>query len=108
MHRTTASLFEENNMKGIRYLIVAAVLSGGMIGVAQAHVFVGVGIAPVMPIVPAVPVVPAPVYAAPPPVYYAPPPAPVVYAAPPVVAGYYYGNPYWWHRPHYYGYTYWR
>ena len=95
---------EENNMKGIRHLIVAAALTAGMIGVAQAHVFVGVGIAPVMPIVP---VVPAPVYAPPPPVYYAPPPAAVVYAAPPVVAGYY-GYPYWWHRPHYYGYTYWR
>jgi hypothetical protein len=103
MHRTTASEFEENNMKGIRHLIVAAVLTGGMIGVAQAHVFVGVGIAPVVPVMPAVPVVPAPVYA-PPPVYYAPPP---VYAAPPVVAGYY-GYPYWGRRPYYYGYTYWR
>lgn len=100
--QTAAPMFEENNMKGIRHLLLAAALTGGMIGVAQAHVFVGVGIAPVMPVVP---VVPVPVYAPPPPpVYYAPPPP--VYVGPPVVAGYY-GYPYGWHR-HYYAYGYWR
>ena len=92
-------------MKGIRHVAVAALLGLGLVSAAQAHVFVGVGIAPVVPVVPVVPVMTAapvvPVYA-PPPVYYAPPP---VYA-PPVVVGYW-GHPRWGYRG-YYGYGYWR
>ncbi|CAD6554553.1 hypothetical protein ACFQ3P_27480 [Paraburkholderia sabiae] len=89
-------------MKGIRHVAVAAVLGMGLVSAAQAHVFVGVGIAPVVaPVVPLVPGVPlgpvVPVYAPPPPVYYAPP----VYA-PPVVVGYW-GHPHWGYRG-YYGY----
>jgi hypothetical protein len=106
-----ASDLEENDMKWIRHIAVAALLGVGMIGVAQAHVFVGVGVglpampvAPVMPIAPVVAVAPVPVYApppvyVPPPVYYAPPPASVV-------VGGYWGAPRWPHR--YYGYGYWR
>ncbi|HVE06677.1 MAG TPA: hypothetical protein VNE00_05425 [Paraburkholderia sp.] len=92
-------------MKGIRQIVVGAALAGGLISCAQAHVFVGVGIAPVAPIVPVVPVVPVgavPVYAPPPPVYYGPPP---VYAAPPMVVGGYWGHPHGYYR--YYGYRYW-
>jgi hypothetical protein len=104
----TASRFKENDMKGIRHVAVAALLGLGFAGAAQAHVFVGVGIAPVMPVMPAVPVVPvAPVVALPvyppPPAYYPPPPP--VYA-PPVVVGYW-GHPRWGYRG-YYGYGYWR
>jgi hypothetical protein len=101
----TASDVKENNMKGIRHVAVAALLGLGLVSAAQAHVFVGVGMAPVVPVVPVVPIVQAapvlPVYA-PPPVYYAPPP---VYA-PPVVVGYW-GHPHWGYRG-YYGYGYWR
>jgi hypothetical protein len=94
-------------MKGIRQIAVAALLVAGTIGVAQAHVFVGVGVGlPAFPVAPVVAVapVPVPVYApppvyVPPPVYYAPPPAPVV-------VGGYWGAPRWPHR--YYGYGYWR
>jgi hypothetical protein len=96
-------------MKIIRHLMVAATLGLGLVGCAQAHVFVGIGFSapvyPVMPVVPAVPVIAAaPVYAAPPPVYYAPPP--------PVVTGYYYGRPYGYAYPRHYGcwncgYAYW-
>jgi hypothetical protein len=98
----TASDVKENNMKGIRHVAVAAVLGMGLVSAAQAHVFVGVGIAPVVaPVVPLVPGVPlgpvVPVYAPPPPVYYASP----VYA-PPVVVGYW-GHPHWGYRG-YYGY----
>jgi hypothetical protein len=89
-------------MKVIRQAAVAAVLCVGLVGVAEAHVFVGFGIgAPMVPMVAAVPV---PVYAAPPaPVYYAPPP---VYA-PPVMVGYY-GHPHWWYGRYGYGHGYWR
>jgi hypothetical protein len=94
-------VFKENNMKGIRQIVVGSALAVGLVSCAQAHVFVGVGIAPMAPVVPVVPFGAVPVYAPPPPVYYAPPP---VYAAPPVVVGY-------WGRPrgyyHYYGYRYW-
>ncbi|HWT35230.1 MAG TPA: hypothetical protein VN289_03065 [Paraburkholderia sp.] len=93
-------------MKGLRHVAIAAMLGVGLVSAAQAHVFVGVGIAPVVaPVVaPMVPVVPvAPVYAPAPPVYYAPPPP--VYA-PPVVVGYW-GHPHWGYRG-YYGYGYWR
>lgn len=96
-------------MKGIRQAVVAAALSIGLVSIAQAHVFVGVGIEvpamPVTPIVAAVPVAPVPVYAPPPaPVYYAPPPPAY---APTVVVGYY-GPPHWWYRHYGYGYAYWR
>jgi hypothetical protein len=105
----TAPELKENKMKGIRQVVVAAVLSVGLVSVAEAHVFVGVGIGlpvmPVMPMVAAVPVAPMPVYAPPPaPVYYAPPPP--VYV-PPVVVGYY-GHPRGWYRHYGYGYGYWR
>jgi hypothetical protein len=96
----TASNVQENNMKGIRHIAVAALLGLGLVSAAQAHVFVGVGIGPVVPVVS---VAPLPVYAPPPPVYYAPPPA--VYA-PPVVVGYW-GHPHYAYRG-YYGYGYWR
>ncbi|MEM5342792.1 hypothetical protein [Paraburkholderia azotifigens] len=88
-------------MKGIRHVAVAAVPGLGLVSAAQAHVFVGVGIAPVVaPVVPVVPMAPVvPVYAPPPPVVYAPPPP--VYA-PPVVVGYW-GRPHWGYRG-YYGY----
>jgi hypothetical protein len=102
----TPSNVQENNMKGIRHIAVAALLGLGLVSAAQAHVFVGVGIGPVAPVVPVMPVVsvaPLPVYAPPPPVYYAPPPA--VYA-PPVVVGYW-GHPHYAYRG-YYGYGYWR
>jgi len=94
-------------MKGIRQVIVGAVLAGGLISCAQAHVFVGVGVgmAPVMPMVPVAPMVPVPVYAPPPPVYYGPPPP--VYVAPPVVIGGYWGHPHGYYRGYYgYGYRY--
>jgi hypothetical protein len=93
-------------MKGIRQVVVATALSVGLVSVAQAHVFVGVGIGvPAMPIVAAVPVAPVPIYAPPPtPVYYAPPPP--VYVRPVVVG--YYGHPHWGYRPYGYGYAYWR
>jgi hypothetical protein len=92
------------NVKKISQLLVAGALAGGFVGVAQAHVSVGIGIG-----VPAYPVYappPAPVYVAPPPpVYYAPPPPPVVYAPPPAVVvggGYgYYGRPYYRHHGYY-------
>jgi len=114
MHVNRCSQFaapkvKEKNMKGIRQVVVAAALSVGLVSVAQAHVFVGVGIGvpamPIMPIVAAVPVAPVPIYAPPPaPVYYAPPPP--VYV-PPVVVGYY-GHPHWGYRNYGYGYAYWR
>ncbi|MEM5453274.1 hypothetical protein VSR69_00220 [Paraburkholderia phytofirmans] len=96
-------------MKVIRHLVVAAALGVGLVSCAEAHVFVGVGVAvgaPAFPMVPVVPVVPAYV---PPPVYYAaPPPPPPVYTAPVVIG--YYGHPQY---PRYYGgwgygYGYWR
>lgn len=92
-------------MKGIRQAAVAAVLSVGLVSVAEAHVFVGVGIE--APMVAAVSLAPVPVYAPPPPpVYYAPPPP--VYAPPVVVR--YYGHPrgWYWHHGYGYGYGYWR
>ena len=89
-------------MKLVRHLLLAAALSAGFVTCAQAHVFVGIGIAaPAFPVyVP--PPVALPAYYAPPPVYYAPPP-PVVTA--PVVIGYY-GHPHWYPRPYGYGYGY--
>jgi hypothetical protein len=84
-------------MKAIRYVIVAAALGCGWVSYAQAHMFVGIGVAaPVYPVVQPVPAVP--VYV--PPAYYAPPPA--YYAPPPVVAGYY-GAPYGYAYPRHYG-----
>jgi hypothetical protein len=97
-------------MKGICLAAVAAALSVGLVSVAEARVFIGVGVTPM------VPVAPLPVYAPPAPVYYAPPPLvypppPLVYAppayAPPVVAGYY-GPPRGWYGHYGYGYGYWR
>jgi hypothetical protein len=100
-------------VKKLGGLLVAGALGVGLVGAAQAHVSIGVGIG-----VPAYPVYaapPAPVYMAPPqPVYVAPPP-PVVYAPPPavVVGGYggygYYGRPYYRHHGYYrHGPGYWR
>jgi hypothetical protein len=79
----------EEKVRKIVPFIVAASLGAGLVGAAQAHVSVGIGIG-----VPAYPVYAAPVYVAPPPppVVYQPP---VVYAPPPVVVGGYYGRPYW-------------
>jgi hypothetical protein len=86
-------------MKRIRLAVVAAVLSVGLVSVAEAHVFVGLSIGapvvPMMPMVAAVPVAPVAVYA-PPPMY-----------APPVVVGYY-GHPRGWYGHYGYGYGYWR
>jgi hypothetical protein len=100
---------KEKDMKGIRQAVVAAVLSVGLVSVAEAHVFVGLSVGvpavPMMPMVAAVPVAPVAVYAPPPaPIYYAPPPP--VYA-PPVVVGYY-GRPGGWYGHYGYGYGYWR
>ena len=76
-------------MKVVRYLLVAAALGGGLVSCAQAHVFIGEGVA-----ARAYPVLPAYM---PPPVYYAPPllpvPAPPPVYPTPVVIGYYGG----WH-----------
>jgi hypothetical protein len=73
-------------MKRIRLAVVAAVLSVGLVSVAEAHVFVGLSIgapvAPMMPMVAAVPVAP-------------------------VVVGYY-GHPRGWYGHYGYGYGYWR
>jgi hypothetical protein len=73
-------------MKGICRAAVAATLSVGLVSVAEAHVFVGVGIGvPVVPVMPMLPVAPLPVSAPISPIYYAPPPlvyAPPAYAPP--------------------------
>jgi hypothetical protein len=114
MHLTDAVVVplkgKEQKVKTINQILVCAALSGGLVGVAQAHVFVGVGVGiPVAPMY-----VPPPVYVAPPvyaapPVYYAPPPPRVVYA--PAVAVGWYGRPayypgYYRHWHHGYGYRY--
>lgn len=70
----------KTSMKWIRFAAAGALLSLGLVGQADARVFVNVGIGLAAPVVGYAPV---PVYAPPPPVYYAPPP---VYVAPPVYA----------------------
>jgi len=73
-------------MKRIRLAVVAAVLSVGLVSVAEAHVFVGLSIgAPVVPMMPMVAAVPVA----------------------PVVVGYY-GHPRGWYGHYGYGYGYWR
>ncbi|SAK51557.1 hypothetical protein AWB77_01320 [Caballeronia fortuita] len=88
-------------MKKIGYVAVATVLGIGIVGSAQAHVFVGVNVgmpmvpvAPYAPVVPVAPFTPVPVYA-PPVAYYAPPPP--VYA-PSVAVAYWGGHPGWGYR----------
>ncbi|SAK52243.1 hypothetical protein AWB76_01682 [Caballeronia temeraria] len=96
-------------MKTIGHAAAAAVLGIGLVGSAQAHVFVGmsvgmpvVPVAPVVAVAPVATVAPVPVYA-PPVAYYAPPPP--VYA-PSVAVGYWGGRPGWgYHR---YAAGYWR
>jgi len=107
MRPGSASREEREVNKRVPY-IVAAALAVGLVGAADAHVSVGIGLG--FPVAPAYPVVAAPPVAyAPPPVVYAPP---VAYAPPPVVVGGYYGyygygHPYWHHR-YYRGYRHYR
>ncbi|GJH10468.1 hypothetical protein CBA19CS11_16540 [Caballeronia novacaledonica] len=108
-------------MKKIGYVAVATLLGVGLVGSAQAHVFVGMSVempvmpvapvapvvavapyAPVIPVAPFAPVAPVPVYA--PPVAYYAPPAPVY--APSVAVGYWGGRPGWGYR--HYAAGYWR
>ncbi|WP_250516519.1 hypothetical protein [Caballeronia sp. INDeC2] len=105
-------------MKKIGYVAVAMVFGMGLVGSAQAHVFVGmnvgmpvvpvaplapvVAVAPYAPVVPVAPFTPVPVYA--PPVAYYAPPAPVY--APSVAVGYWGGHPGWGYR--HYAVGYWR
>ncbi len=102
-------------MKIIQHVMVATVLSCGLVGAANASVFLGVNVgmpAPVMavPVVPAPPAYPVAAAAYPPPVYSPPLPA---YAAPvytpAVPVGYiaapgWYGHPY---HPWHVGFGYW-
>src|SRR6202012_4143820 len=71
------SVSEVNKMKKVLPVLVAAALGIGLIGTAQAHVFVGIGVG--VPFQPAYPVYGAPL------AYYPPPPPRVIYAAPPPV-----------------------
>ncbi|MDR7006225.1 hypothetical protein [Paraburkholderia strydomiana] len=78
-------------MKRVCQVVIAALLGLAMVGVAQAHVFVGAGVglplAPITPVVTVAPVVAvAPVPSHAPPVNCAPPPAPAV------VSGYWGGG----------------
>ncbi len=92
----------KTSMKWIRFAAAGALLSLGLVGQADARVFVNVGIGLAAPVVGYAPVPvyappPPPVYYAPPPVYVAPPvyaPRPVYVAPPPVV----YGPPRGWYR----------